>query len=196
MRRIDTFIPPMEPFVIWGSAFTPDECDMIKAVGELCEFQKASIGDSAPIQNEDIRDTDIVWIVPHQDNHWIFERMNELVAKINFDKFQLDLDRFDGFQYSKYKIDGHYDWHNDVMLSPKNGLFRKLSLSVMLTAPEEYEGGEFLLNLSGNQDNAQGAKVNKGDLVVFYSNIPHKVAPVASGERITLVTWALGSKIK
>lgn len=196
MRAIDTFIPPMEPFVIWGGAFTSDECEQIKAVGELCEFTKASVGEGAPIHDEEIRDTDIVWIEPHADNHWIFERMNELVAKINFDKFQLDLDRFDGFQYSKYKVDGHYDWHTDVMLAPKNGLFRKLSLTVMLTEPDEYEGGEFMFNLNGDQAKADSAKVKKGDLVCFYSNIPHKVAPVTAGERITLVTWALGSKMR
>ncbi|MFZ6813534.1 2OG-Fe(II) oxygenase [Undibacterium sp. Rencai35W] len=197
MRNIDTFIPPMEPFVIWSGAFTKNECEQIKSIGELCEFAKARIGEEdAPVTDEGIRKTDIVWIEPGDDTYWIFDRFNELAAKINFDKFQMELSRFDGFQYSKYKTEGHYDWHNDIMLAPKNGLFRKLSFSLMLTEPEDYDGGELLFNLSGDQVNATPLKQAMGDLIVFYSNIPHKVNPVTEGERLSLVTWALGGKVK
>jgi predicted 2-oxoglutarate/Fe(II)-dependent dioxygenase YbiX len=67
----------------------------------------------------------------------------------------------------------------------------------MLTNPEEYEGGEFLINTRGDQDKeVPTLKVKMGDLLVFYSHLPHKVAPVTSGCRVTLVTWALGAKLK
>ena len=79
---------------------------------------------------------------------------------------------------------------------PPHGLFRKLSFSLMLSNEDEYEGGNFLLSTSGSESKTQPMKLQKGDLMVFYSYISHKVQPVTSGERLTLVTWALGNKLK
>lgn len=195
MRKIDKYITNIEQFVIWSGGYTDQECDSIVQLGELAEFQKGSIGLISGTTDFDIRNTDITWLQPTDESKWLFERMNELVSKINFDKFQLDLDRFDGFQYSKYKTTGHYDWHTDTNHEHKHGLFRKLSFSLLLTSPEEYEGGELLFNDKGNQDMAYSIKPKKGDLIAFYSHIPHKVSPVISGTRISLVTWALGNKL-
>lgn len=195
MRKIDKHITNIEQFVIWSGGYTDEECDSIVQFGELAEFKKGSIGSTSSTTDLDVRDTDITWIQPTDDAKWIFERMNILAGKINFDKFQLDLDRFDGFQYSKYEINGHYNWHIDINQEHRHSLFRKLSFSLLLTNPEEYEGGELLLNDKGNQDNAYSIKPKKGDLVVFYSHLPHKVAPVTSGTRLALVTWALGNKL-
>ena len=122
---------------------------------------------------------------------WIFDRLAELVAKVNYDKYQLDLTRFDGFQFSVYNKDGHYDWHSDLQNMPReDGVFRKLSVSVMLSNPEEYEGGELVLAVDNNPE----LKLKKGTAIFFYSFINHKVNPVTKGKRTALVTWALGPK--
>lgn len=197
MRRIDVHVPQMEPFCIWDKAFTHEECDSIRQIGELEEFNKGTVGNS--ITDASIRDTDLVWLQPQtesSDNRWIFERYNQLAAKINFDKYQMDLQVFDGFQYSKYDVDGHYTWHNDIIVNPPNGMYRKLSFVTMLTEPSEYEGGEFEISIDGCYENSQVMKLEKGQLITFYSWLPHKVRPVTSGTRITLVTWGLGGKHK
>jgi PKHD-type hydroxylase len=195
-RKIDKHVTPMYPWQVWGGGFTEEECDLIIQAGELSEFEKASIGLKATNEvNMLVRNTDIVWIQPSDDTKWIFERMNEIISKINFDKFQMDLDRFDGFQYSKYGVDCHYDWHTDVIENGQNGLFRKLSISLMLSDPKDFKGGNFLITAS-NESGAHKLKLKKGDIVVFYSHLHHKVSKVTEGERSTLVTWALGEKIK
>lgn len=196
MRKIDVYLPAMEPYCIWRDGFTAEECDKIRQVGELCEFSKARIGSfDGDDEDEVVRKTDIVWIDPSEDNKWIFEKMNLIIAKINFDKYQMDLERFDGFQYSKYVDGGHYEWHIDTMSNPPDGLYRKLSVSLMLSDPEEYEGGELMLSIHGNEAKAVKVKPQKGDMVIFYSHVPHRVNPVTEGERLTLVTWGLGNKI-
>lgn len=195
-RSIDIFTPKMVPFVAW-KAFEPEECDKIIKTGELFEFQKAKMG-SGGDENEDhdYRDTDITWIEPNDKTYWIFDRMNEVLAYINHQHFQMDLTRFDGFQYSKYKINGHYKRHVDVSYNSNDSLYRKLSMSVLLTDPEEYEGGELVLDVGGNMEEATRVKPKKGEMVIFYSHIPHLVEPVTSGKRLALVTWALGEKIR
>ena len=192
-RSIGKHVPQMEDLVVWTGGFTEEECDLIIQTGELFEFMKAGIGDgpSAAIE-EDIRKTNITWIEPYNEHHWLFDRLNEIVAKVNFDKFQLDLKRFDG-----YEKDDHYTWHKDISLNPtQDGRYRKLSVIVMLSDPKDYEGGDLLLCTSGNIDNIERHRVEKGDVVFFYSTTPHKVEPVTSGVRLTLVTWCLGDKFK
>lgn len=192
MIPVSQYVPPIENFCVWEGAFTSEECDQLRAQCDLQEFIDARIGDNQI--DAEVRDTDIVWIKPDEKTEWIFRRMNELAALINFQKFQMDLSVFDGFQYSKYKMDGHYDWHTDTRNAPSDGMFRKLSFVVMLTDPSEYEGGDFLLCETGNNQTARRMRRNKGDLIVFYSHLPHKVEPVTSGDRFTLVTWAKGPK--
>ena len=191
------FIPGYEGFCIWKSGFTPEECQKIIDMGEKIEFfEKGRIGSGGKsVVNPDVRETDITWLHPTNDNDWIHKRIAGISARVNFDKFQLSLRQFDGFQYSKYKVGGHYKWHIDCIAEPEDpSLHRKLSMSVMLTAPESYEGGELLLLDNGNPENPSIAKPAQGDIIYFYSYVPHKVAPVTKGERITLVTWALGEK--
>lgn len=197
MKRIDNFVPSMQHFCIWGGGFTEEECDAIIAIAELREFKDAHIGasDNSRVDDE-IRKTNVVWLEEDDDTHWFFERLNQIASKINFDKFQLQLDCFDSFQYSKYEVGCHYDWHTDIIENPDYGLYRKLSLSVMLSDPDDFEGGEFHISPSGNNASSVNVKASRGDVVAFYSHLPHKVCPVTKGERITLVTWCLGGKIK
>lgn len=197
-RNIDRFLPPMETVVQWHGGFTEEECDQIKAIGELCEFQKARVGSGSTSEEKDeIRITDIVWIEPKDEWKWIFERMNQIVAKVNYDKFQLNLNRFDGFQYSVYKDGGFYDWHLDIINDPPEGQWRKLSCVLSLTNPDEYEGGDLLISNTGPCDrDINTYRPTKGTVTFFYSHTPHKVTPVTKGSRVTLVTWCLGDKIK
>lgn len=193
---IPKYIPQVESCIAWGKAFSKEECDAIVEECELQEFKKGRVGGTGDGElNEEVRDSDIVWIYPTNTNEWIFHRMASLAGRINFDKFQLDIDCFDGFQYSKYKTEGHYEWHTDIVEQPRNPqLHRKLSFSLMLTEPSEYEGGELLINLTGDSSKSKNLKCEKGDLIMFYSYLPHKVSPVTKGQRISLVTWAMGPK--
>lgn len=195
-RSINVFTPPMVPFIGW-KAFSPEECEQIRKIGEMFEFQNAKMGHGkTTVEDKTYRDTDITWIEPSEKTYWIFDRLNEVLAYVNFHHFQLDLIRFDGFQYSKYKEGGHYKRHTDIINNPPDGLFRKLSVTVMLSDPTDYEGGELVLDISGNMDDAMRAKPGLGEAVFFYSHIPHLVEPVVSGKRISLVTWALGEKLR
>jgi PKHD-type hydroxylase len=194
------FTPEVEYSCCWREAFTKDECDAIIQFGELAEFEKGRVGGGADEEgrvDEEARETDIVWLPPTNDNDWIMKKLVAIAARINYDKFQVDLTAFDGFQYSKYQVGGHYEWHVDPMTKPIDcNMHRKLSFSLMLTEPEDYEGGELLISPTGKDGNIASLKPAKGDLIAFYSFMPHKVAPVTKGERISLVTWALGPKYK
>lgn len=195
-RNIPEFTVPVEQFVVWENLFTEEELESIIDIGELGKFVKGRVGNNE--YHSDIRETDIVWIEPSEDSFWLFDRLAELISKVNHDKFQLDLTRFDGFQYSKYEEGAHYKWHVDSDTMPRaDNTYRKLSISVMLDDPDDYEGGELELAPDGCQE--EGAtrvlKAKKGSVIIFYSYTPHKVRPITGGVRRALVTWAMGPKL-
>lgn len=191
---IRQYLPPLVSHVAWD-LFKPEECDKIKKIGENLEFQKGKMGHAESVR-EDLtyRDTDVTFIQPDQKNAWLFQRIEECLGYLNFVHFQKQLEIFDAFQYAKYKEGGHYKYHMDTIAAPKNGLYRKLSVVVMLSDPEEYEGGAFAIIVGGNIEEPLRIKLKKGQMLVFESHLIHMVEPVTKGTRRTLVTWALGEK--
>ena len=97
------------------------------------------------------------------------------------------------FQYTEYHgtQNAKYDWHHDVDWNNSNGRDRKLSLTIQLSDPSDYEGGHFEFMeveqpLSESRD--------KGTVLIFPSYLQHRVAPVTSGVRKSLVAWFEGPK--
>ena len=64
--------------------------------------------------------------------------------------WNFDWDWSESCQFTEYKKDHFYDWHCDSFEEPYNrpdnenthGKVRKLSMTVSLTDPDEYEGGD------------------------------------------------------
>jgi PKHD-type hydroxylase len=204
------FVPPVFPHSIWNDAFTPEDCDKIIALAELMAHEQGGFrpGIVGQRQNEDgsrgqhnpeARITDVLFIEPNRENDWIHHRVSHIVGRRNSDMYQLDLAGFDGFQFSLYDgaAGGHYGWHMDMQTEPPNpAQHRKLSVVVMLSDPDEYEGGDLVLLPFGSPDRELRLRPKKGEMVFFYSFIPHKVEPVTKGKRCSLVTWAVGEKFR
>ena len=81
---------------------------------------------------------------------------------------------------------------------PSNGKIRKLSVTVTLSDPKEYKGGEFQLTELDPRENRTYITIpkKKNSIVVFHSNDWHRVKPVTEGVRYSLVGWVLGPKWK
>ena len=64
-------------------------------------------------------------------------------------------------------------------------------MSVLLNDPSEFTGGDFEILEEGRK-----IPLNKGDAVFFASFLVHRVKPVTSGVRKSLVQWFTGSPFK
>lgn len=75
---------------------------------------------------------------------------------------------------------------------------RKLSLTLNLTDPTTYEGGDFMFDLGVNAGSIITVKEarEQGSVIVFPSFLYHCVSPVTSGVRYSLVNWTLGRPFK
>ena len=93
---------------------------------------------------------------PDEKTNWIFERINNTIETINEQFFNYDLNGYSSIQYTTYNGDelGHYGYHIDMHNGPnmeepqlKYGDTRKLSLSLILSDSQSYEGGKFTMRL-------------------------------------------------
>ena len=99
----------------------------------------------------------------------------------------------EGFQFTNYEApSGKYGKHVDRGI---NTPVRKLSMSIQLTDPKEYEGGELKL-YDGEDNQANVMDKTQGTLILFPSYVLHEVMPVTKGERNSLVTWVTGKQFK
>jgi PKHD-type hydroxylase len=110
--------------------------------------------------------------------------------QINAEFYSFDLFGLEpGFQYTIYDgaEGGHYDWHVD--LGGHDVEFRKISLSLQLTDPSDYQGCDLILQAGSGPFGAERAR---GTLIAFPSYVLHRVTPIQAGIRKSLVIWVAG----
>ena len=111
--------------------------------------------------------------------------------------FKYDLIYFEPMQFAEYKDGGFFDWHVDTLYHGVPNKLRKLSLSLMLTDPDTFEGGEFqFFNGSRPLTGVKNDLKAKGSIVIFDSRDFHRVTPVTKGTRHAAVCWATGANFK
>jgi PKHD-type hydroxylase len=96
-------------------------------------------------------------------------------------------------QYSEYGSGDEYGWHRDVNDNPySNGLVRKISFSTILN--DDFTGGEFDVETKNPTDKNRYETFDnkKHNTIIFPSHMWHRVRPVKSGIRKSIVGWVLG----
>ena len=165
----------------------PDE--ILDSLCKQCESFEETLEPSVVkggIVNESARISKTHWI--HTD-HWIAAVMAHFVREANNNFFKFDLTCWsEKIQYTVYGGKGSkYCWHQDTLASAyRENEVRKLSISLLLSDPEDYEGGEFQLLSAGQMSSY---RVSKGTAIVFPSSVVHRVRPLKSGIRRSLVGW-------
>ena len=142
------------------------------------------------------------------NDKWIYKEIQPYIHQANVNAgWNFQWDWSESCQFTKYEKGQFYDWHCDSWDKPyirenpndiSNGKIRKLSVTVTLSDPKDYKGGELEFDFR-NQDpdkkpNIQKCKeiLPKGSLVVFPGFVWHRVCPVKKGVRHSLVIWSLG----
>ena len=125
---------------------------------------------------------------------WIAGIMHNIFISSNNDYFHYDLDHFDsGIQATRYETNQYYKWHVDQGRSPDDRLPRKLSMTLLLN--DSFSGGEFQIYNPIIQEE-KTVPMKAGEIVIFPSWIVHRVKPVKSGTRYSLVAWMNGPQFK
>jgi len=116
-----------------------------------------------------------------------------------------------GDHFAKYKryIPGITEeiWYPEKKLPPYYtmdekmvGKVRKISLTINLNFPGEYEGGNLKFDFGPHTDKERYKECTEmrpqGSIILFPSYVHHQVTPVTKGTRYSLVLWTLGDPFK
>ena len=213
--------------IILNEYLTPDEVARINKSAEPIPWDLGRTGGNqndpdAPQEvedehglNSDLRISEVKWFT--QDN-FIPKDINEKIIKglqiANENaNWNFQIDYFENFQYTQYTADrskpGFYTWHTDHGGElNSDGTIRKLSITLQLTDPEEYNGGHFqwlepvtqfnqltkekVVDVNNMIQTAPFSAKTIGTMIVFPSFVFHQVTPVTMGQRRSLVGWACG----
>jgi len=192
------------------STLTKKFCDKIiakhKNTKEKIQARVGSIQNYKPknIKNlKKIRNSKVVFL----DQKEVYSALQPYVFTANQNAgWNVQWDASENVQFTEYKKDHHYTWHQDSCVEPysdvtnplKFGKIRKLSLVCSLTDPSKYKGGglEFWLPnptmKSGGEIITCKEILPQGSIVIFPSFMWHRVKPVTKGVRHSLVMWNLG----
>jgi len=92
-------------------------------------------------------------------------------------------------RFSRYDGSGHYGNHIDNAIFPIGGgehLRSDVSSTLFLSDPDEYEGGELVIE---DMFGTHTAKLPAGHLIVYPASSLHRVAPVTRGVRYVSFFW-------
>jgi PKHD-type hydroxylase len=201
---------------VWYYSDLPEEVVEIIEKDLSVKFDQ-QMGDSrlmGDALNKDKRNSQNAWI-PTQ--HWLGGFLWHYIQRANRENFLYDLRCIDGesMQYTRYGPGQFYGWHNDAGIAgaykPQSvgnrqeglandfvneniELVRKLSFVLQLSDPDDYEGGNLqLLDESGA---SYFAPRKRGTVILFDSRTQHRVLPVKSGLRKSIVGWTVGPRWK
>ena len=173
------------------NGFSSEEVDLIIKNAKKYTSQKATIiGDDTA---NTVRKSNIKWLPVNDEWNWVYDRISNQIMEANNTLWHFNLHTIvDTIQYTEYEGNGgHYDWHLDI--GPRSINHRKISVVVQLADDEDYVGGDLELH-PGNNSFAIPRK--KGAVALFPSFILHRVTPLTSGLRRSLVLWAGGEPYK
>jgi PKHD-type hydroxylase len=172
---------------MWSGGLSGDELNVVLgAVNNIQTTPATTFCNS----DETVRSSQVAWISGNND---VKDILWKYVKTANENAFYCDVEKICDIQYTEYHAakGGHYDWHIDVNWDGDTPRDRKLSVTVQLSDPSEYLGGNFMFGECPSPDLNSRAK---GTVLVFPSYLKHRVEPVTKGTRKSLVSWFEGPR--
>jgi PKHD-type hydroxylase len=177
-------------YYCFKQGFSEQELEWIDNLKELYPYEVATVVGGDDIQ--DVRKSKVKWIHIDNQSHWVYDKIKSFIVEAN-QIWKFDLSSIiDSIQYTEYYDDGgHYGWHMDIGQSPIN--HRKVSITIQLSDPEDYDGGELEI---WTGTGIQKVEKHKGCAILFPSYMLHRITPVTKGTRKSLVLWVGGSNFR
>lgn len=180
MRYGDPYIIVDIPPITWGN---------IKKHLETIPVDGAKLFGKKGLEDQrGIRDSYVGWVSEPKILDLFFDMGEQVNKKAGWN---LDIQYLEPLQYTVYHRDGFYDWHVDQH-HICDGETRKISFTCWVN--DDYEGGEFDLELHhpGHSPRYKTFFAQPGKAIFFMSDYFHRVRPISSGVRKSLVGWFSG----
>jgi predicted 2-oxoglutarate/Fe(II)-dependent dioxygenase YbiX len=121
-------------------------------------------------------------LLPH--DHWVIEILQSLWDEAkNYYKFNLEF--VEPYELKKYSAGDFFDRHTDNYPGLEIELDRKLTMTLQLSDPNDYQSGSLKV-FQHSQPKTQGTAI------IYPSFFSHQVEKIQSGTRWAMMSWAWG----
>jgi len=171
--------------------FTTKLCKEIIDLSSTLKKEQGTIWNKKVREQKRRRQSTISWI-DFNKMQPMYDDLIYLVQKINRNNFGFsNIQITEKAQVSEYSKGQFYEWHTDTTIDmDAEPPVRKLSMTLLLNDPNEFEGG----NLEIAEQKMSHMK--QGHAAIFASFLQHRVTPVTKGVRKSLVVWFNGEPFK
>ena len=185
-------------FYYFPQVFSNEEISNLdQLVTQNYKFQKGQVGniELGILDSTVYNNRNIAYLPPDNNTKGLYEKLEKLVIQANEELFNFSITQVtDLIHYVIYPENGgHLDWHMDVGKLGVNR--RKLALTVQLSDPTEYDGGEFEIWF-GSKEKFITVPRQKGDVIIFPTFLMHRIKPITRGQRKALVFWTGGEPFR
>ena len=191
IKRKD-YNPDFADYTWFTNFFNTEEVERIRALWSEENAKNAEVNNAGKEETRDeLRKSRIMFIKPG-DNDWIYDKLAQACIQTNANRYKFEILGFQTeLQLANYSNTDFFEWHMDFGAGDISN--RKLSISVQLSDSDEYEGGDlqFMIN-----QNILNAPREKGTAIIFPSFALHRVTPITSGSRKSIVGWIAGPPYK
>ena len=170
-----------------GPIFTPKLCQEIIDLSKTLPQEKGT-----GLTKIIARESTVGWL-PFDKMQPMYDDIDNFIQKTNRNHFGFgDIQIRERAQITEYTKGNFYNWHTDTAVDMSvEPAVRKLSMTLLLNDPSEFDGGE--LQIAG----ATNTKLMKqGHATIFASFLQHTVTPITRGVRRSLVMWFGGEPFK
>ncbi|MEQ8666582.1 MAG: 2OG-Fe(II) oxygenase [Rhodospirillales bacterium] len=191
-----------QPYQVWPGFFPASFCDDVIALGEALKLTPGTVTHDP---HGKARASEVAWIGDTEEHAWIYGPVADLIAVTNRKFWGWRMAGRETIQYTRYGENQFYGWHMDARKKPYaegerwGGLVRKISVSINLSHPDDYQGGAFEIEQTTPTPDRPERRITaladlwpQGSAVVFPAHLHHRVLPVTRGMRRSLVGWFLG----
>ena len=179
-------------YKIIDNFLTKEQCeDIITKMKDNAKQNEGAKINTGEIVGPVSRQCKLNWL-PYKENESTYQTINSMVDQVNLEHFGFDkLDTNELAQYTEYETNGYYDWHFDTNVHTIGDKIRKISMTLLLNDPSEFEGGDLQLMGPGKT-----VPLKQGHAIIFASFLNHRVNPVKRGIRQSLVVWFGGKPFR
>ena len=167
---------------IFENFLSREECDFIlnKCKEELT-LSDAGVyrGASNFIPAKKTRKSSVGWIT---DLGFLNKRLTTKLRE-TFNINGMEVTGLGDYQFTEYKTGDYFDWHKDST----DTIYRDRFASLVIQLNDIYEGG--VLEIKNVKDELVPIENKIGTLYIFNSRLYHRVTPVDTGIRYSLVNW-------
>jgi len=176
--------------------FNPAQCQDIINMGHKQKAEEAKVGHKdgkGGKQDTKKRITTISWI-PFTALPEMYKIIERTMHQVNGNHFGYEgMTITEPAQFTEYPKGGFYDWHMDAEVNCQfEPPVRKISMTILLSNPSEFEGGDLEFMTEGNKP----PQLLQGQAIFFCSMLRHRVSKVKKGIRRSLVMWFGGPPFK